>query len=73
MSTICGRLTADSVIEIEVGAEVPRDAKLHDYCEEDEYDQRDEQSDTADPAADRGTREGQKENTETRLYPREDR
>ena len=54
------RLAADSVIETEMGSEIPRDADLHDHCDEDERDQGDEQSDGARPGADRRKGEGQK-------------
>jgi hypothetical protein len=30
------RLTADSVIETEMGSEIPRDTDLRDHCDEDE-------------------------------------
>ena len=54
------RLAADSVIETEMGSEIPRDADLRDHCDEDERDQGDEQSDGARPGADRRKGEGQK-------------
>ena len=54
------RLAADSVIGTEMGSEIPRDADLHDHCDEDERDQGDEQSDGARPGADRRKGEGQK-------------
>jgi hypothetical protein len=54
------RLAADSVIETEMGSEVPRDAAKRDHCDEEERDQGDEQSDGARPGADRCKGEGQK-------------
>ena len=54
------RLAADSVIETEMGSEIPRDADLRDHCDEDERDQGNEQSDGARPGADRRKGEGQK-------------
>jgi hypothetical protein len=50
----------------------PRDADLRDYCDEDERDQGDDQSDGARPDADRRKGECQKYETETRLHPSED-
>jgi hypothetical protein len=55
-----GQLAADSVIEIEMGSEIPRDANLRDYRDEDDRDQSDEQSDGARPGADRRNGQDQK-------------
>jgi hypothetical protein len=56
-----------------VGSEIPRDADLRDYGDEDERDQGDKQSDGARAGADRRKGEGQKQQTKTRRYPRDDR
>src|SRR6478735_5370258 len=53
------RLAADSVIETEMGSEIPRGADLRDHCDGDERDQGAEQSDGARPSADRRKGEGQ--------------